>query len=508
MPQRAGQRAGEAAAREPARSAPSFDAARRTLHELLAPLCFVRVISVSQAARGSAVPLHSSGTTFFGEGEEVKASHTQRDRAAPRRVFFSSFSRQNGLGMSVGGMCTLVDSPLGNDHPSSMPQMGAILVGALVASSKSKARCPFELRGWCNNARPLMELHRIVQFGTRGGESETRMLVRQAAAETAAEYLRALQGSAAGASTLSGHQKRICEAAAEVADELDCLARTVLYGSLECLLVTPPPRLGGKTPLQFVENVALVLRDSRLLHEYLQRAPPPPPPAPQSHDMSYSASVRQDGYPAYDYVAAAIRSNSYAYAPTGPLGQGHLHVQAGGGATPPYAPRSPSYMPTSPPMETGPRTPLYGGTSPAYQPQSPAYQPQSPAYQPQSPAYQPQSPAYKPQSPAYTPASPPSQTQPQPQTQAQLPYQPVSPPLPPRALAGLPPPPPPPLLPPTHGLVPSSPPYVPQSPRRTRSTHKAAASSPESGEDDSGAASLLRRAIRSASSVQVKDSDL
>lgn len=489
MPQRAGQRAGDAAVREPARSAPSFDAARRTLHELLEPLSFVRVISISQAARGSAVPLHASSSSFFGEGEEIKASHTQRDRAAPKRVFFSSFSRQNGLGISVGGMCTLVDSPLGNDHPSSMPQMGAVLVGSLVASSKSKARCPFELRGWCNNARPLMELHRIVQFGTRGGESETRMLVRQAAAETAAEYLRALQGSAAGASTLSGHQKRICTAAAEVADELDCLARTVLYGSMECLLTTPPPRLGGRTPLQFVENVALVLRDSRLLQEYLRLAPPPPPPPPQPSDPLYSVSVRQDGYPAYDYVAAAIRSQGYAYAPTGPLGAGSAAAtqpSAGmdGGATPPFAPRSPSYMPTSPPymphsppMDGAPRTPQFGSSSPAYQPQSPLYQPVSPPLLPQPPGITPPGTAppgqtLVPSSPPYAPRSPP--------------YAPPSPPLPPP--------------PPQHAAA------APLSPRRTRSAKPRISKSPESGEDET--ASLLTRAIQSASSAHVKDSDL
>ena len=385
MPQRAGPRPNEAV-REPARSAPSFDAARRTLHELLAPLNFVRVIAVSQAARGAAVPLQASSASFFGEGEEIQASHRDRDRAPPKRVFFSSFSRQSGLGFSVGGLCTLVDSPLGSAHASSMPQVGAVLVGSLVASTKAKARCGHELRGWCNHARPLLELHRIVQFGTRGGESETRMLVRQPAAESAAEYLRAVAGTS---SALSGAQKRMCVAAAGVADELDCLARMVLYGSFEGLLATPAPRLGGMTPLQFVENASLVLRDSGLLREYVRVAPPPPPPPPTTYIELSASSGR--GYPVYDHIAAAIQQSPY----------GAPH--AAQSTTPIYAPRSPSYMPTSPPYVPGsPAAP----TSPPYVPGSPAYAPTSPAYAP-SPRG-PDKPVVSSSPPMPAPASPPS----------------------------------------------------------------------------------------------------
>lgn len=411
---RASSRAGEPQ-RDRAAPAPSFDGARRALHEMLEPLTFVRVISVGQAtARAGGTSTQAVGShcpTFFGEAEEVSASMRSPAHKPGKRVFFSSFARQNGIGFSLGGCATLIDAPLGSEHISSMPTVGSILVGSAVASAKAKARCPFELRGWCSNARPLMELHRVVQFGTRGGESETRQLVRQAAADTATEFARALQAAGSeGLTSIAPHQRRACTAAASVADELDCLARIVLYGRMDCLLTDPPPRLGGRSPREFAETLALVLREGRIMEEFVKVAPPQfaaaaylpmlPPPAlanPSLPPPAFGALSELSKQPYMAYGMPVYRTGGggqYASPPRAAL-------NADANKTPPYEPRSPQYMPSSP---DGGRTPTGKATS--FVPSSPPYAPQSPAYAPQSPAYAPQSPAYAPQSPAYAPPSP------------------------------------------------------------------------------------------------------
>ena len=456
LPQRAGARPSEEV-RERASTAPSFENARRTLHELLSPLTFVRVISVGQP-RGAGSSAPHATTAFTGEGEEVRPTLATRGREGPgKRVFFSSFSRQNGLGFSLGGCATLVDSPLGSDHVSSVPQIGTIMVGSMVASSKARARCPFELRGWCNNARPLMELHRIVQFGTRGGESETRLLVRQAAAETAVEYSRTLAAAGEGSfAMLSGTQRRHCASAASVADELDCLARVVLYGSMECLKGTP--RLGGRQPREFVETLVLVLRDSRIIEEYNRVSPPPPPPVPAPLPNYFHQSMLAYGGAGMQYDPVA---QAHFRAPVASSAGCYRSPQRVGAVSPP---RSPQYCPSSPPPE-GSKTPPYAPQSPQYCPTSPVGN-RTPQYAPQSPRYEPQSPQYAPQSPRYVPQSPP--------------YCPSPLPAPPPGEAPRQPP---------------SPPFI------------AASASPESGEE-TAVHSLLRSAISAGTCLNVRDSDL
>lgn len=403
--QRASSRAGEPQ-RDRAAPAPSFDGARRALHEMLEPLTFVRVISVGQATSRAGASLQALGShcpTFFGEAEEVSASMRPQSRKPGKRVFFSSFARQNGIGFSLGGCGTLIDAPLGSEHISSMPTVGSILVGSAVSSAKAKARCPYELRGWCSNARPLMELHRVVQFGTRGGESETRQLVRQAAADTATEFARALHAAGSeGLTSIAPHQRRACTAAASVADELDCLARIVLYGRMDCLLTDPPPRLGGRSPREFAETLALVLREGRIMEEFVKVAP---------HFASPVAYPLLPAAAAYPLLPPPTFGTLSELAKQPYMGYGMAVLPGGGGhssppradanKTPPYEPRSPQYMPSSP---DGGRTPT--GQATTFVPSSPPYVPQSPAYAPQSPAYAPQSPAYAPQSPAYMPPSP------------------------------------------------------------------------------------------------------
>jgi hypothetical protein len=345
---------------KPPPAASSFNGARRTLHELLSSITFVRVISITNSmtpTHFSSISSSSTPAPYHGEAEEIIGGPQKNNK--PRKIFFSGYSRQSNLGYSLGGCVTIVDSPLGADHISGVPQVGAILLGSVVSSSKAKARCPFELKGWCNNAKNLIDLHKIVQFGTRGGEAETRVLLRQPAVETAVEYASSM--ALCETFTLNAAQKRLCLAAAGVADELDCLARIVLYGKLDCLL-QPCLRLGGRDPRAFVETLSIVLRDGKILQEYYKIAPP----IVCSYEIPKQTTIPS--------------SMSLTLPPH------------------PFAPHSPAYEPSSPP---------YVPSSPPYVPSSPPYVPSSPPYVPSSPPYVPSSPPYVPSSPPYSKTTPP-----------------------------------------------------------------------------------------------------
>jgi len=419
---RAGGRTSFEPPRPQVRAAPSFDAARRALHELLEPLSFVRVISIrTQAPRSEADAVGATGCpAFLGEAEEVfptlqSGGGGGRGARAPRQVFFSKFSRQSGKGFLLGGVATLVDTTLGPDHITAMPQVGAILVGSIVSASRPKSRCPFEIRGWCANARPLMELARIVQFGTRGGEGETMALLRQSAAEGASEYARVWGTGSMPPSSVSVAQQRHCRSVSDVADELSSLARIILYGSLDFLVasakpetLTPKLRLGGKTPHEFVEALSMVFRDARIYEEFLKIAP-----APRSRTPTYEGPATYDPTAAsrapvmYD-PATAGSGSFYTYstpsgaqggAPSVAHGYGYGYGYDYGNAnaisppSPPYRPSSPAYAPASPaasPAASAPASaPASPGASPKYVPSSPTYAPVSP---PTSPKYVPSSP--------------------------------------------------------------------------------------------------------------------
>jgi hypothetical protein len=388
---RAGGRASFEPPRPPARAAPSFDGARRALHESLEALSFVRVVSIrTQEPRNEADAVGATGCpAFLGEAEEVFPSLQSGRRGAskdpPRQVFFSKFSRQSGKGFLLGGVATLVDTTLGPEHITAMPQVGAILVGSIVSASRPKSRCPFEIRGWCANARPLLELARIVQFGTRGGEGETLALLRQSAAEGASEYARVWAAGSVPPSSVSAVQQRHCRAVSEVADELSSLARIILYGSLEFLIAAALPklRLGGKTPHEFVETLSMVFRDARIHEEFLKIAPAPSPPRSRTPTFEHLPAASMAALP------IDVKGTGYGYG----YGGNSAAISAISPPSPPYRPSSPAYAPASPPA------------SPKYIPSSPTYAPASP---PASPKYVPSSPKYVPSSPTLAPSSPPT----------------------------------------------------------------------------------------------------
>lgn len=189
----------------------TFEEARKTLVDLLTNLSFVKVVSVQKGANG----------IYTGEASNVFKKEL---------VFFDKFGRSR-TNLTVGPI-TLVQAALGLDHPSSIPSVGEILVGTSVPNTR-KSHLSGVLRGWSSDAKPLYELLRILQFGTRKSEFENRSLLIQ-------------QGAIVG-----GLQK--------FRDEIYMLARIVLWKNvrpLQVLASTQETTLSLKVPATDVELLA------------------------------------------------------------------------------------------------------------------------------------------------------------------------------------------------------------------------------------------------------------
>ena len=111
-------------------------------------------------------------------GSKYAASNSLHSHAEekPKLVFVDKFGRCKGP-LKIGPI-TLVQCPLGPEHPTSTPSVGDLLVGTAVPNVR-KSHLGFVLRGWASNALPLWELFRMVRFGTRANEIKTRELLLQ-----------------------------------------------------------------------------------------------------------------------------------------------------------------------------------------------------------------------------------------------------------------------------------------------------------------------------------------
>ena len=326
-----------------------FEESRRKLVDVFAELVFMRVAVVSFPKSDV-----RSGTHFQGEAIEVFAGRSHR---TPRVAFFSRFGRQTGTGFNLLGV-TIVDTPLGPTHASATPQVGDIIVGSLMPAAKGKL--PFEIRGWSAGGKPLLELSRVVQYGTRMSESELKRQLRQPCAETAASLLRL-------STSLSPAEIAHAKLASSCADELWVLVRIVCFGNLED---PGDARLGGKSFVDMVDMIATRFGDEVLLDSWAKIRPP-----------TYAPIMHQ-----------AMQAAPYTWAPS----------NAGPSGTPLQSP------PHSPPRLSN-LTAFLSKLVPAreaYDPAKTVYDPaaySSPS--PKAPARA-ESPKYAPASPPYTPASP------------------------------------------------------------------------------------------------------
>lgn len=410
-----------------------FEITRRKLVETLSELVFMRVKVITFPES-----VLRKGTHFQGEAEEVFPGRTQQHHRRPRMAFFSRYSRSQGL--SILGTFQIVDCPIGPSHSSAIPQVGDILVGSLISTEKGKI--PFELRGWSNNAKPLLELSRIAQYGTRMSEKELVQLLRQPGSLAANIYLRLH-------SNLLASEKILAEKSAQAADDLWCLTRIICFGRLD----DDKTLKTSKDFTEIVDNLAIKYADEELLEAWTKVRPQEYKPeenfatyAPSNYSAAYTSDPN---YPQFNPVQQQYIQQQ-KWTPAEVLSR--LHAQK----PPAYHPTSP-ILPTSS-VQTSSTVPTssFVPTSPPYHPTSPVYNPSSPVYNPSSPVYNPSSPVYNPSSPVDPPSVPKSSIIP---SSPKSSIVPKSPTISPKT-----------SIVPSSPTIPSSPTLVPQkttSPKRT-----------------------------------------
>ena len=330
-----------------------FEASRKKLIDSLQQHTFMRVTTVS--CPSSAV---REGTHFQGEATEIFAG---RGTQNPRNVFFSRFGRHHGGGFSFLGAFNLIDCPVGSHHASAIPQVGDILVGSVIAAKKGKL--PWELRGWSNNAKPLLELLRIVQYGSRMSEKEICSLLRQPASTSANAMIRLK-------TRLSDQEKTHAENAVASTDDVWFIARTICFGRLDEDVTLKL----SKNWVELIDTMAMKFDDDELLTAWGSKRPQSYIPEDTIQPKSYVSHEKSAGAPYSNLYAAAAK---FTYAPP-----------------PVYSFQSIPKSTTPPPQ------PMQYASSQEYVPSSPLYEPQE--YAPQSPIV-PKSPEYEPKSPVQLP---------------------------------------------------------------------------------------------------------
>jgi hypothetical protein len=312
-----------------------FETSRRKVVEALSNLNFAKIVSIVQLPN-KFDPLEPH---FQGEVEEVFAS---KHKIAPRHAYFSKFAR-NSQGVSVLGCFSIVDTSLGTSHASALPQLGDIVVGSFVDAGK-KGKLPFEFKGWCNNGKPLLELHRVLQFGTRMSSKELHNLLRQPASISAAFSLRL------NSSSVTSVQKRHAQKASLCVDDIWNIARALCFKDLkldETLKLSVPH-------WDMLTQLAMVTLDEEFLEELTKLKP----------ESEMIEEIPEHQYGGYGFIPP----KSFTVPQDSDFGSKTPEFTiTRSGKTPPYAPSSPTFAPSSP----------------AYVPESP--KPESPKYSPESP---------------------------------------------------------------------------------------------------------------------------
>jgi hypothetical protein len=421
----------------------TFPAARAKLHEVLSQFACVKVLEVTQVPATAARPAF-----YHGVAQVMRNSRFGGGRA--EEVFFDKGGRLRSSAMLEVGPCKLVDAAWGREHLSAMPQVGDVLVGTLTDNSKPRSRISKVLRGWSRHGKTILELSRLVEFGTRMSEVELRPLLQQA------ESCMAL---AAWSSAPSASVRMQLDAAAAAQDDFWMLARVLLWGSTRALAVLHSRQTAGVvcklapskaedaaadglrlscSAYDFVSSIAFRFEDADVLRDFLSHLLEGGPlpshaqqqaPRRQSHTVSWSAApaplfAQPQSVAAAQKLLSEVAGGDATSSAAGAFVYQHAASAAaapyvaytaapyGGGYAPYAQPYPQPYAQTfAPPCAYATGTAQgYHATSPAYAPSSPAHAPTkysatSPAYVPTtSPAYAPSSPAYAPSSPAYAPS--------------------------------------------------------------------------------------------------------
>jgi hypothetical protein len=421
----------------------TYPNARKKLHEIIKLFSFIKVSEVTHVP-----PTNGRPAFFHGIGLTISNSKYENSGEIKERVFFDKGGRLRYNATFDIGPCKLIDAAWGRDHSSASPQIGDILIGVLEPNEKSGKGKPSKiLRSWSRHGKIVLELSRIVEFGTAVKELDTRKLLRQTECDMMQQVfaMRAL-GAAAGMNQNSGKEGDMEQNVINAADDFWMLARIVLWGNLRPFCVMhfmqstniqckePPTAVElsavstvkiSCSAYEFISSIAFKLEDPEILNDFVENFKmenvqlhnysstgtinlpplPPPPPQPQILQLSTFSNPINIG----DYVKVnngdleGLTGDVYSFDNYGmnasiiPSQESRniLNITAQYLSIPlrilVRTNRATIFQGSSrsPPRNAG------GSATPVYEdPPSPGYAPSSPAYAPSSPPYAPSSPPY------------------------------------------------------------------------------------------------------------------
>ena len=350
------------------KAAPSFAVARRALYENLNQYCFGKVVELVEMPATDTRPSFFHGkilvvnNSYFQHQQGAKnannanSANNANNANSAEYLFFDKAGRQKSM-ISIGPV-KLIDTvhPLG--HKSAIPQLGEILIGLKVENTNEKRLKlqPFIFRSWSMNGKIILDLFRMVQYGTKMSDLEIRPLFRQTAGAVAQKM------KEASGDSLPFEQKVSMLKCVRAIDDIYIVAKMILWGNIRilsvlhclqsdsCLIQTATDAeidaasdlKISATALEFVQGISQKLNDDKIMIHF-------------TDCFSTFSGVLKSGDP-YDVYPSptptpATQTHSDAPPPWKPFDveQGK---QNQGSMSPSYAPSSPMYG--------GGNSPIYG----------------------------------------------------------------------------------------------------------------------------------------------------
>jgi hypothetical protein len=366
------------------KAAPSFAVARRALFEMLSQYCFGKIVElVEMPATDTRLSFFHGKVLIVNNSYFTNAKNQNQNQSKPEQLFFDKAGRQKSM-ISIGPM-KLIDTVYGHGHKNSVPQLGEILIGLKVENTNEKRSKtqPFIFRSWSMNGKVMLDLFRMVQYGTKMSDLEIRPMFRQGAGAVAQKILDASKDS------LPFEQKVSMCKCVKAVDDIYIVAKMILWGNMRLLTVlhclqtdstlnqtatdaeidaASDLKLSANA-LEFVQGISQKLNDDSIMKYFTDsfskfsgsdkdKEKAVAPWKPYEYDYGYGVSTKTDqvmvvkpSSPVYGGGGAAS-----PYAPSSPV--------YGGGAASPFAPSSPMYGGVE--NGGGAASPMYGRTSPVH----------------------------------------------------------------------------------------------------------------------------------------------
>jgi len=386
------------------KAAPSFAVARRSLYDILSQYCFGKIVELVE------MPATETRLSFFhGKILVVNNSYFQQQQgtsrnaaAAAEYLFFDKAGRQKSM-ISIGPV-KLIDTVHALGHKNAVPQLGEILIGLKVENTNEKRLKlqPFIFRSWSMNGKIILDLFRMVQYGTKMSDLEIRPLFRQTAGAVAQKI------KEASGESLPFEQKVSMLKCVRAIDDIYIVAKMILWGNVRLLTVLHSLQSDScliqsateaeinaasdlkisANALEFVHGISQKLNDDKIMIHFTECFRTFSGVKLKEGQDQQDQATRAPWKPYDLYPATAQTDKTFAPAQTDQtpppwkpfdVKEEKQHEQEQGAMSPIYAPSSPMYGESNSPMygegknDANKNNDTRGAASPLYAPSSPIY---------------------------------------------------------------------------------------------------------------------------------------